>query len=158
MPAAAPVKSAFIEKILPFVSKPSRYVGAEWNAVAKDLDRVELRVGLAFPDAYEIGMSHLGLKLLYQVINAQPRYRAERVYAPWLDAEALHRRHAIPLATHESGTPLAALDLLGFTLQYELAFPTILTMLELGGIPLRAEDRDAAHPLVVAGGPGAYAP
>jgi radical SAM family uncharacterized protein/radical SAM-linked protein len=158
MPGAASLKTAIAEHILPFVVKPSRYLSGEWNAVAKDPASVEVLVGLAFPDAYEIGMSHLGLKLLSQVVNADARYLAERVYAPWTDAEALFRRHSIPLATHESGIPVGALDILGFTLQHELAFTTLLTMLELAGIPLRADARDGRHPLVVAGGPGAFAP
>ncbi|MFB3819222.1 MAG: radical SAM protein, partial [Candidatus Methylomirabilales bacterium] len=158
MPAAASAQPAIFDTILPFVSKPSRYLPGEWNAVTKDPTAVEVRVGLAFPDVYEIGMSHLGLKLLYQVLNGRADCLAERVYAPWTDAEALFRRHAIPLATHESGIPLHALDLLGFTLQYELSFTTILTMLELAGIPLRAEERGEPHPLVVAGGPGAFTP
>jgi radical SAM family uncharacterized protein/radical SAM-linked protein len=159
MPAGlASQKSAIAEHILPFVSKPSRYIGGEWNAVVKDPATVDLRVALAFPDAYEIGMSHMGLKILYQLLNARSEILAERVYAPWLDAEALFRRHRIPLCSHESGLPLAAFDILGFTLQYELSFATILNMLDLGAIPLRATERDSRHPLVVAGGPVAFAP
>jgi radical SAM-linked protein len=158
MPGAVSVKPAILEKILPFVSRPSRYLSGEWNAVAKDPASVSVTVGLAFPDAYEIGMSHLGLKLLCQVVNARPDLLAEPVYAPWADAEARHRTQAIPLATHVSGLPLGALDILGFTLQHELSYTTLLTMLELAGIPLRAEARDERHPLVVAGGPGAFAP
>ncbi len=159
MPAGlASQKSAIAEHILPFVSKPSRYIGGEWNAVVKDPTTVDLRVALAFPDAYEIGMSHIGLKILYQLLNARPEILAERVYAPWLDAEALFRRRRIPLCSHESGLPLAAFDILGFTLQYELSFTTILNMLDLAAIPLRATERDSRHPLVVAGGPVAFAP
>jgi radical SAM-linked protein len=158
MPAAASSKSAIADHILPFVAKPSRYIAGEWNAVAKDPASADVRVGLAFPDVYEIGMSHLGLKCLYTILNGRPEVAAERVYAPWVDAEALYRRHRIPLSTHESGLPLASLDLLGFTLQYELSFTTILTMLELGNIPLRAADRTEQDPIVLAGGPGAFAP
>ncbi len=159
MPAAADShKAAIAEHILPFVAKPSRYLAGEWNAVVKDPATADVRVALAFPDAYEIGMSHLGLKILYQLLNARPEILAERVYAPWLDAEALFRQQGIPLCSHESARPLGRFDILGFTLQYELSFATILNMLDLGGIPLRSSQRDERHPLVVAGGPVAFAP
>jgi len=159
MPATAiSHKAAMAEHILPFVAKPSRYVGGEWNAVVKDPATAEVRVALAFPDAYEIGMSHMGLKILYQLLNGRPKILAERVYAPWLDAEALLRQHRIPLCSHESGLPLAGFDIVGFTLQYELSFATLLNMLDLGGIPLRSSERDERHPLIVAGGPVAFAP
>ena len=151
-------KSIIAEHVLPLVNKPSRYIAGEWNAVVKDPAKVEIRLALAFPDAYEIGMSHLGLKVLYQLLNARPDILAERAYAPWVDAEALFRQHGIPLCSHESGLPLASFDILGFTLQYELSFATILNMLNLAGIPMRAVERDARHPLVVAGGPVAFAP
>ncbi|MBI2457429.1 MAG: TIGR03960 family B12-binding radical SAM protein [candidate division NC10 bacterium] len=159
MPAVlASYKSAIAEYILPSVTRPSRYIAGEWNSVGKDPETAEVRVALAFPDAYEIGMSHMGLKILYQILNARPEILAERAYAPWLDAEALFRRHGIPLCSHESSLPLGSFDILGFTLQYELSFATILNMLELAGIPLCASDRDIRHPLVVAGGPVAFAP
>jgi radical SAM family uncharacterized protein/radical SAM-linked protein len=150
--------SRFTDEILPFVGKPSRYIAGEWNAVTKDPAKVDVRMALVFPDAYEIGMSHLGLKLLYQVLNRVPNILAERAYAPWTDAEALLRARGIPLLSHESRTPLGDFDLVGFTLQYELCAPTLLTMLELAGIPLRAAERRSADPLVIAGGPGAFAP
>ena len=159
MPAAAVShKAAIAEHILPFIAKPSRYIAGEWNSVAKDPATAEVRMALAFPDAYEIGMSHMGLKILYQLLNARPEILAERVYAPWLDAEALFRRRRIPLCSHDSGLPLASFDLVGFTLQYELSFATILNMLDLGAIPIRSSDRDERHPLIVAGGPVAFAP
>ena len=151
-------KSIIERYILPFVSKPSRYIAGEWNTVVKEPRAAEVRMALAFPDTYEIGMSHLGLKILYQLLNARPEILAERVYAPWVDAEALFREHGIPLCSHESSLPLASFDILGFTLQYELSFATILNMLELAGIPLLAVERDIRHPLVVAGGPVAFAP
>ena len=151
-------KAAIAEKILPFLSKPSRYIAAEWNSVVKDPATAEVRIALAFPDVYEIGMSHLGLKILYQILNARPEILAERVYAPWLDAEARLREQRVPLCSQESGLPLSGFDIVGFTLQYELSFATILAMLELGGIPVRSGDRRDGDPLVVAGGPVAFAP
>ena len=151
-------KAAITENVLPFLSKPSRYIAAEWNSVVKDPATTEVRVALAFPDVYEIGMSHLGLKILYQLLNAHPEVLAERVYAPWLDAEALLRERGVPLCSQESGFPLSSFDIVGFTLQYELSFATILAMLELGGVPVRACDRRDADPMVVAGGPVAFAP
>jgi radical SAM family uncharacterized protein/radical SAM-linked protein len=151
-------KASITENVLPFLSKPSRYIAAEWNSVVKDPATTEVRVALAFPDVYEIGMSHLGLKILYQLLNAHPEVLAERVYAPWLDAEALLRERGVPLCSQESGFPLSSFDIVGFTLQYELSFATILAMLELGGVPVRACDRRDGDPLVVAGGPVAFAP
>jgi radical SAM family uncharacterized protein/radical SAM-linked protein len=151
-------KAAITEEILPFISKPSRYIAGEWNSVVKDPTTVDVRVVLAFPDVYEIGMSHLGLKILYQLLNARPDVMAERAYAPWLDAEARLRDRRIPLCSQESGLPLGSFDIVGFTLQYELSFATILAMLELGGIPVRAPDRRDTDPLIVAGGPVAFAP
>jgi len=158
MTLAVSYKAAITGDILPFVSKPSRYIAAEWNSVAKDPARAEVRVVLAFPDVYEIGMSHLGLKILYQLLNDRPEVMAERVYAPWLDAETRLRGRHIPLCSQESGLPLSSFDIVGFTLQYELSFATILAMLELGGVPVRASDRGDGDPLVVAGGPVAFAP
>jgi radical SAM family uncharacterized protein/radical SAM-linked protein len=151
-------KATILDDILPYVAKPSRYIAGEWNAVVKRPESVDVRVVLAFPDVYEIGMSHLGLKILQQVANARPDVMAERAYAPWVDAEAQLRGHGVPLCSHESGFPLASFDIVGFTLQYELSFATILTMLDLGGIPTRRADRKDGDPLVVAGGPGAFAP
>ena len=155
---AASYTAQIAEHVLPFVGKPSRYIGGEWNAVRKDPASAEVRVALAFPDAYEIGMSHMGLKILYQLLNDRPGILAERAYAPWLDAEAQFREHRIPLCSHESGLSLASFDILGFTLQYELCYATILNMLELAGLPFRWADRDERHPLIVAGGPVAFAP
>ena len=143
---------------MPFVAKPSRYIGREWNASYKDLSAAKLKVALAFPDAYEIGMSHLGLKILYQFLNRRPETAADRAYAPWTDAEELHRRHGIPLCTIESGLPLSAFDIVGFTLQYELSYTTLLNMLDLAGIPIRSADRRDGDPLVIAGGPCVHNP
>lgn len=146
------------EAALAAVEKPGRYAGGEWNAVRKDARRADLRVGLAFPDVYEIGMSYLGQKILYHLINGRPEYVAERVFAPWPDFEAELRGRGLPLATLESRIPLAELDVLGFSLLYELNDTNVLTILELGRIPRRSRDRDADAPLVIGGGPAAFNP
>jgi len=135
------------------VEKPSRYFGEEINAVMKDPRLVDFHMGLAFPDVYEIGMSHLGLKILYAAINAHQEFYAERVFAPWPDMERMMREKNIPLATLETKTPLRELDVVGFSLQYELCASTVLQMLDLGGIALRSEMRSEGDPLVIAGGP-----
>lgn len=146
------------DEFLPLVQKPSRYLGNEVNAVHKDLSPVKLRMGLAFPDVYEVGMSHLGLKILYSILNARPDLYAERVFAPWPDMEDLLRQQQKPLVTLETGTPLSALDIVGFSLQYELCATTVLQMLHLGGIPLRAVNRVAGDPLIIGGGPLTFNP
>ena len=135
------------------VKRPSRYLGREVNAVIKDPRAVSLRVALLFPDLYEVGMSHLGLGLLYGILNSQEHLWAERAYAPAPDLEAELRARRQPLTTLESGTPLSKMDLLGVSLQYELGYTNLLNMLELGGVPLLAADRTAADPVVVGGGP-----
>lgn len=152
------VRERILREVVPFVEKPSRYIGREFLTVHKDPEAAAVRVALAFPDVYEIGMSHLGLKILYQLLNRRPEVVAERVYCPWPDFEALARGRGIPLASIESGLPLRAFDLVGFTLQYELSYATILHMLELGGIPLRSAARGEGDPFVVTGGPCAYSP
>lgn len=144
--------------ILPLVSKPSRYIGAEVNSCLKDPAQVALRVALCFPDAYEVGISHLGLKVLYEVLNSREDIYAERAYSPWPDMEEELKEHGIPLSTVETGTSLSDMDIVAFTLQYELSYSNILNMLALSGIPLRRTDRDDSHPLVVAGGPCAFNP
>jgi radical SAM family uncharacterized protein/radical SAM-linked protein len=146
------------EDILLAVEKPSRYTGGEVNAVKKDRLACELSVTLAFPDTYEVGMSHLGLQILYAILNQHPCILAERCYAPWPDMERQMRRHGLPLASLESRTPLNRFDIVGFSLQYELSYTNVLNMLDLGGIPLRAADRNDGHPLVIAGGPCAFHP
>lgn len=138
------------------VEKPARYMGQEMGSVSKP--DAEIRFVLAFPDVYEVGMSHLGLKILYAILNDQQWIAAERVYAPWPDMEDLLRREGLPLATLESGTPLAAADVVGFTLQYELSATNILNMLELSNIPLLSSARGERDPLVIAGGPCAANP
>ena len=138
------------------VEKPARYMGGEMGSIRKvDAD---LRFALAFPDVYEVGMSHLGLRILYHILNEVEGIAAERVFAPWPDMETEMRVAGVPLATLESATPLADCDIIGFTLQYELSYTNILSMLNLGGIPLLASDRDEHFPLIMAGGPCAYNP
>jgi radical SAM family uncharacterized protein/radical SAM-linked protein len=137
------------------VRKPAQYLGGEDGQVRKDWDAVQCRMCLAFPDLYEIGMSHLGYKILYGILNAHPKLLAERSYAVWPDMEAELRSHGEPLRSLESARPLKDFDVVGFSLQYELTYTNILQMLELGGIPLRAADRGDEDPLVVMGGPTA---
>ncbi|CBE69154.1 MAG: TIGR03960 family B12-binding radical SAM protein [Candidatus Methylomirabilis oxygeniifera] len=151
-------RQAIVDEILPGVSKPSRYIGMEWNAVRKDPAATSVKIALAFPDTYEIGMSHVGLKILYQILNRRPEFMTERVYAPWPDAEALLRRGRIPLCTLESGYSLADFDLIGFTLQYELSYTTILNMLDLAGVPLGSAERREGDPFVIAGGSVGFNP
>lgn len=147
-----------LDKLLKLVEKPARYIGAEINCVVKDTGRDLCRFGFAFPDIYEIGMSYVGMKILYDVINKEDDLYCERIFAPAVDMEALMREHKVPLFTLETKTPVAELDAVGFTLQYEMVFTNILNMLDLGGIPVRAADRDEKYPLVIAGGPCAYNP
>ncbi|MDT8902251.1 TIGR03960 family B12-binding radical SAM protein [Anaeroselena agilis] len=142
--------------VLSRVAKPARYTGHEQNCVVKDSSRVDAAFALAFPDVYEVGMSHLGLKILYHIINRRSDAAAERVYAPWPDMEAEMRAAGIPLHTMESFRPVAEFDVVGFTLQYELSYTNILNMLDLAGIPLKSADRGEQHPLVIAGGPCAF--
>jgi radical SAM family uncharacterized protein/radical SAM-linked protein len=146
--------AAFLDR----VQKPARYAGGEVGAVRKDWTAVEARVCLAFPDVYDIGMSHLGFKILYQILNDDPRTLAERAYCPWIDMERELRERALPLVSLETFRPLSDFDVVGFSLQFELTFTNVLTMLSLGGIALRAADRGEADPLVIAGGPTATHP
>jgi radical SAM family uncharacterized protein/radical SAM-linked protein len=149
---------AAYEALLARVEKPGRYLGNERGMVRKDPAGVQLRFALAFPDVYEIGQSHPGLQILYDLLNRRPDVYAERVYAPWFDMEAALRDARLPLPTLETFTPLGDFDIVGFTLQYELTYTNVLAMLDLGGIPLRAAERGSAHPLIIAGGPCAFNP
>jgi len=147
------------ERILHGIEKPGRYLGSEINTYKKELDTAGVRFVLAFPDVYEVGLSHLGLRLLYHRLNAVEDVLADRVYAPWLDFEQRLRATGDPLCGIESGRPLNEFDFVGFSLQYELSYTNILTVLDLGRIPLRAEDRIGGHhPWVIAGGPCAFNP
>jgi radical SAM family uncharacterized protein/radical SAM-linked protein len=146
------------ESILETVEKPGRYIGGEWNSIRKDPAGIEARIALIFPDVYEIGMSYLGQKILYDVLNREPRLAAERVFAPWPDLEESLRRSGLPLFSLESQLPLDQFDILGFSLLYELNDSNILTILDLGGIPFFSEARGEGSPLVIAGGPAAFNP
>lgn len=151
--------AALIEaEVLPRVQKPSRYLGCELNTVHKDLTDVDIRIALAFPDLYDLGLSNLGLLILYSILNKQAGVWAERAYMPALDLEAQLRTRNLPLFSLESKSPLRAFDAIGFTLQYELSYSNILHMLKLSKIPVRAAQRDADLPLIIAGGPGAFHP
>jgi len=147
-----------VEKILFKVQKPARYAGGEWNTIRKSWAQTPVKILFAFPDVYEVGMSHLGLQILYHVVNQRADVLMERVFAPWTDMEREMREENISLFSLESCRPVADFDVLAFTLQYELTFTNILNMLSLAGLPLRAGERTEQHPLVIAGGPCAYNP
>src|SRR5580704_13960019 len=147
-----------ILRLLHKVQAPAQYIGGELNSVIKDHRQVRGKLCLAFPDLYTLGMSHHGLQVLYTLMNHNPQWACERVFTPWVDFEALLREHGLPLYSLETFTPLSDFDLIGFSLQYEICYTNVLTMLDLGGIPLHAKDRTLAHPLVIAGGPGAQNP
>lgn len=149
---------SLFQKIAPYVEKPSRYIGDEINSVKKDNEKVAAKVALFFPDLYEVGMSHLGLKIIYSVLNGRDDVAAERFFSPAPDAEAILRNMGLPLCSLETSTPLSRFDLLGFSLQYELTYTNILNALDLAGIPLLAADRLDGHPIVIGGGPCAFNP
>lgn len=147
-----------LERILPKVQKPARYTGGEYNEILKDKSSVDTRVAFCFPDTYEIGMSNLGLKILYGALNEIDGVWCERVFAPWGDMEEEMRREKIPLFGLESGDPLSEFDIVGFSLGYEMAYTNVLNMLDLGGIPIKASERNTLKPLVIAGGTSCYNP
>lgn len=148
-----------IEQVLLKVQKPAQYIGGELGSIVKDRDGVDLRFAFCFPDTYDVGMSHLGMKILYGLLNERPDIWCERVFAPWVDMEEQMRENHIPLYALESLDPVADFDIVGFTLQYELSFTNILNMLDLAGIPVLAAQRgDSLAPLIVAGGPCACNP
>ncbi len=147
-----------LDRILPKVQKPGRYVGGELNSVVKNKEEVDVRFAFCFPDTYEIGMSHLGIKILYSLMNRVDYIWCERVFAPWIDMEQAMLENGIPLYGLESGDPVSEFDFIGFTLQYELSYTNILNMLKLSGVPLLCRDRTALKNIVVAGGPCACNP
>lgn len=147
-----------VRELLSLVSKPVRYLGREINAIKKDPSKVRLTFCLAFPDVYEVGMSHLGIQILYHILNGREEIGCERVFAPWMDMEKLLREKGIPLSSLESSIPLHQFDILGFSLQYELCFTNVLNMLDLSAIPFYSKERDERFPLIIAGGPAAFNP
>ena len=149
---------ATVEQLIGRVAKPARYTGGEFNSVTKPWASAAVRIAFAYPDAYDIGMSNMGIGILYDILNQQDDVLCERVFAPWEDMEAEMRREGVLLWSLENRRPLREFDVLGFTLQYELTYTNVLNMLDLGGIPVRAAERSDEHPLVVAGGSGAFNP
>ena len=147
-----------LKELLSFVSKPVRYLGQEINSIRKDPAQVKLKFCLAFPDVYEVGMSHLGIQILYHILNSKEGVACERAFAPWVDMERILREKEIPLSSLESSTPLLQFDILGFSLQYELCFTNVLNMLDLCHIPFFSKERDDRFPLIIAGGPSAFNP
>ena len=150
--------SVDIEQILLNVSKPARYTGGEWNSVTRDWDTCDVRIALAYPDCYDIGMSNMGLGILYDILNREEGVLCERTYAPWDDMEREMLATGTPLWSLETRHPVRDFDVLGFTLQYEMTYTNILNMLHLAGIPIRSEQRTADDPLVIAGGSGSFNP
>ncbi|QOX62771.1 TIGR03960 family B12-binding radical SAM protein [Anoxybacterium hadale] len=147
-----------LDKLLMKVEKPGRYTGGEWNSASKDLSGIKTRFGFAFPDTYEIGMSYLGLQIIYHILNKKDSVFCERIFAPAIDMEELMRKEGIPLFTLETKSPVKDMDILGFTLQYELSFSNLINMLDLSGIPFKSAERTKEHPFVAAGGPCAFNP
>lgn len=151
-------KLALDDEILLSVEKPARYIGGEINMVKKDPNKVDIRFCMCFPDVYEIGMSHLGIQILYDMFNQREDIYCERVYSPWADLDKIMRKKNIPLFALESQDPIKDFDFLGITLQYEMCYTNILQVLDLSGIPLKAVDRDMTDPFVIGGGPCSYNP
>ncbi len=147
-----------LERVLLSVAKPGRYTGGEYNQVVKDWAQTGVKVALAFPDIYDLGMSNLGLAILYNLVNQQPDMLAERAYCPWIDMEAVMRREGLPLYSLETKHPLAEFDLIGISLPYEQLYSNVLNLLELAQLPLLAAERDETHPLIIAGGHACYNP
>ena len=152
------LKDTLVRHVLPRVQMPAQYLGGELNIVRKDHRQVRGLLCMAFPDAYTIGMSHHGLQVLYTMMNGRDDWACERAFCPWPDMESQLRSRGLPLYSLENFTPLHRFDVLGFTLQYEICTSNLLTMLDLGGIPLHSDERTMADPLVIAGGPCAQNP
>ncbi len=158
MNKAPSINTEMLDELLMQVEKPARYIGNEINMVVKDPKNVDIRFAFCFPDVYEVGMSHLGLQILYFFMNRRDDLYCERAFAPWYDMEDKMRENNIPLYSLETGTPLANFDFVGFTLQYEMSFTNIINMLDLAGIPIWAKDRTEDDPIIIVGGPCAYNP
>ena len=151
-------KLALDDTILLEVEKPARYLGNEINTVYKDKSRIDVRFCMCFPDVYEIGMSHLGIQILYDMFNRREDVWCERVYSPWVDLDRILRERQIPLFALESQDPVSDFDFLGITLQYEMCYTNVLQILDLSGIPLMADKRGEEDPFVIGGGPCACNP
>ena len=151
-------KLALSDEILLQVDKPARYIGNEVNMIVKDPKKVDIRLAMCFPDVYEIGMSHLGIQILYDMFNRREDTYCERVYSPWLDLDKIMREKDIPLFAIESQEPIKNFDFLGITLQYEMCYTNILQILDLSKIPLIATERGEDDPIVIGGGPCSYNP
>ena len=151
-------KLAVSDEILMQVEKPARYIGNEVNMVVKDPKDVDIRFCMCFPDVYEIGMSHLGIQILYDMFNKREDTYCERVYSPWMDMDKVLREKHIPLFALESQQPVKDFDFLGITLQYEMCYTNVLQILDLSQIPLLSKDRTEEYPIVIGGGPCAYNP
>ena len=151
-------KLALSDDILMQVDKAARYIGNEVNSVNKNIEDVDIRFAMCFPDVYEIGMSHLGIQILYDMLNRFEDVWCERVYSPWVDLDRIMREQQIPLFALESQDPVREFDFLGITIQYEMCYTNILQILDLAGIPLMAEERTDSDPIVIGGGPCAYNP
>ncbi len=147
-----------LDKILPLVEKPGRYIGSELHSIVKDGEKITTKLGFAFPDIYEIGMSYLGLQIIYKVLNDMEDVYCERIFAPALDMEKMMRENDIPLFTIETKRPVKNLDMVGFTLQYELSYTNILNMLDLAGVPFKRAERNDSDPFIIGGGPCAFNP
>ena len=151
-------KLALNDEILLKIEKPARYIGGEYNSVMKDPEKVDVRFAMCFPDVYEIGMSHLGIQILYDMFNRREDVWCERVYSPWVDLDKVMREEHIPLFALESQDPVKEFDFLGITIQYEMCYTNILQILDLSGIPLHAKERTEDDPIVIGGGPCTYNP
>ncbi|MCF0145190.1 MAG: B12-binding domain-containing radical SAM protein, partial [Eubacterium sp.] len=151
-------RTALPDSVLLRIEKPERYIGNEINAVIKEKKQGQIRFAMCFPDVYEIGMSHLGIQILYSMFNSWEDVWCERVYSPWPDLEEIMRRSGIPLFALESQEPVKNFDFLGITIQFEMCYTNILQVLDLSGIPLHAEDRTEEDPIVIGGGPCTYNP
>ena len=151
-------KLALPDRILMQIEKPARYIGNEINSVRKNLDQIDIRFCMCFPDVYEIGMSHLGIQILYDMFNRREDTCCERVYSPWVDLHKIMKEENIPLFAVESQDPIKDFDFLGITIQYEMCYTNILQILDLSQIPLEATDRTWDHPIVIGGGPCTYNP
>ena len=151
-------KLALNDEILLKIEKPARYIGGEYNSVMKDPEKVDVRFAMCFPDVYEIGMSHLGIQILYDMFNRREDVWCERVYSPWVDLDKVMREEHIPLFALESQDPVKEFDFLGITIQYEMCYTNILQILDLSGIPMMASERGEDDPIVIGGGPCTYNP